>query len=169
MQPADYVGSGGAAKFLDVLEKQVIPAVEQRYAIAGPQRVVVGKSLGGLAAAFALLSRPQLFSHYLIISPALWWDDYFFDFDQRAIGQLEQQTHKNKLQSPVGVYIAMGDGEERLGMLADVNVFARSLRLRNDPNLALKVQQLPGEIHQTIFPAGYVYGIRHLLGQSRGK
>lgn len=169
LRPAEYIGSGGAGKFLDVMEKQVIPTVEKHYPMAGSQRVLVGKSLGGLAATFTLLTRPQLFSHYLIISPALWWDDYFFNFEQRAIGQLEQSTKKNKLQSPVNVYIAMGDGEERLGMLADVNVFARSMRLRNDANLTLKVQQLSGEVHETMFPAGYVYGIRHLLGQSRAK
>ncbi len=144
--------------------------MERRYTAVGPQRVVVvGKSLGGLAATYALLSRPQLFSHYLIISPALWWDDYFYSFELRAIGRLEQQSKLTQLSSPTSVYIAMGDGEDRLGMLADVNVFARALRLRNDPNLALTVQQLPGELHTTIFPAGYVYGIRHLLGTAKTK
>jgi predicted alpha/beta superfamily hydrolase len=169
LRPAEYIGSGGAGKFLDVMEKQIIPTIEKRYATVGSQRVVAGKSLGGLAASFALLTRPNLFSHYLIISPALWWDDYFLNFDQRAIGQLEQQTKKNKLQSPVSVYIAMGDGEERLGMLADVTVFARSMRLCNDANLTLKIQQLSGEIHETMFAAGYVYGIRYLLGQTHSK
>ncbi len=169
LQQKDYVGSGGAEKFLDVLEKQIIPLVEERYPATGSQRVIVGKSLGGLAATYALLSRPQLFSHYLIISPALWWDDFFYSHEQRVIGRLEQQGKNTKFAAPISVFVAMGDGEERLGMLADVHIFARAMRLRNDPNLTLKVQQLSGELHETIFPAGYVHGIRHLLGTAKTK
>jgi hypothetical protein len=40
----------------------------------------------------------------------------------------------------------------------------RALRLREDANLDLRIQILSGEIHETIFPAGYAYGIRYLLG-----
>jgi len=56
LRPAEYIGSGGAEKFLDVMEKQVIPTVEKHYSTVGSPRVVVGKSLGGLAATIQPLS-----------------------------------------------------------------------------------------------------------------
>jgi predicted alpha/beta superfamily hydrolase len=40
-----------------------------------PYRVLVGHSLGGLFAVYALMTRPDVFQGYIAISPALWWDD----------------------------------------------------------------------------------------------
>jgi tetratricopeptide (TPR) repeat protein len=37
--------------------------------------VLIGHSLGGLFAVYALLNRPELFRGYLVTSPSLWWDD----------------------------------------------------------------------------------------------
>ena len=163
LRPVGYEGSGGGPAFADVLEKQVIPYIEKTHSVDSARRVIVGKSMSGLAAAQILLTRPQLFTDYLLISPALWWDDYFKPFEQRAIARLETASHATKMTRPTQVYISAGDGEERLGMLADVYVFGRSLRLRNDKALDLKVQVLANEIHETAFAGGYTQGLRHVF------
>lgn len=163
LQPVDYEHSGGAPAFLDVIEREIIPLVETRYSVDAATRVLVGKSYGGLLAATALLSRPGLFSHYLITSPALWWDDYFTEYPPPAVMRLEQQSHETRLERPTRVWIGMGQGEERLGMLADVYVLGRALRLRNDPRLDLAIDVLPGEDHSSIYIPAFARGMRHLL------
>src|SRR5229473_1892795 len=76
-------GSGGAAAFLQFLEKEMMPAVEARYKVDAHRRSLFGHSLGGLFAVYVLFHQPELFDSYLITSPALDWDhDVTWKFEQ---------------------------------------------------------------------------------------
>jgi predicted alpha/beta superfamily hydrolase len=163
LQPIDYEHSGGGPAFVEVVAREIIPFVEQRYGVSRETRGLVGKSMGGLLATTALLTRPSLFSHYLIISPALWWDDYFVDYRDRAIMRLERESHDLKLATATRVWIGMGSGEERLGMLADVYILGRALRLRNDRQLDLIIDVIPDEVHESVFMPAFARGMRRLL------
>ena len=66
--------SGGADRFLDFIQQELMPAIESRYRVA-PYRIFSGHSLGGLLAIHALITRPDLFNAYIAVSPALQWDD----------------------------------------------------------------------------------------------
>lgn len=66
--------SGGAERFRQFLETEVLPFVEGRFR-AGPRRALMGESLGGLFVVDTLLHQPSLFHDYVAISPSLWWDD----------------------------------------------------------------------------------------------
>ena len=66
--------SGGAAKFLDFFEKELIPYVEATYRTE-PFRLFAGHSLGGLFALWALVERTGLFHATIAVSPTLDWDD----------------------------------------------------------------------------------------------
>jgi predicted alpha/beta superfamily hydrolase len=67
---------GGADKFLDFIEKELIPQVEKTYRTA-PYRVFAGHSLGGLLAMHAFATKNELFNAYIAVSPSLWWDNQF--------------------------------------------------------------------------------------------
>ena len=67
--------SGGGDQFLEFMEKELIPYVEERYPVTG-YRTFVGHSFGGLTTVYALHSRPELFNNYVAIDPSLWWDDW---------------------------------------------------------------------------------------------
>ena len=70
-----WTGSGAGAKnFLSFIADELIPTIEHKYRTR-PYRVLVGHSLGGLFAIYALTTRPDVFNAYLAISPSLWWDD----------------------------------------------------------------------------------------------
>jgi len=58
--------SGGGDKFLDFMEKELIPYVEETYPVTA-YRTFVGHSFGGIAAINALYSRPGLFNNYVQI------------------------------------------------------------------------------------------------------
>jgi predicted alpha/beta superfamily hydrolase len=66
--------SGGADRFLDFIQTELVPEIEKRYRTA-PYRIFAGHSLGGLLAIHALITRPNLFNAYIAVSPSLQWDD----------------------------------------------------------------------------------------------
>jgi predicted alpha/beta superfamily hydrolase len=66
--------TGGADKFLDFIQTELMPEIDKRYPTE-PYRILVGHSLGGLFAVHAMVARPDLFNAYIASSPSLWWDD----------------------------------------------------------------------------------------------
>ncbi|MGA7379975.1 MAG: alpha/beta hydrolase-fold protein [Terriglobales bacterium] len=66
--------TGGADKFLDFMQTELVPEIDKRYPTE-PYRILVGHSLGGLFAVHAMIARPELFNAYIASSPSLWWDD----------------------------------------------------------------------------------------------
>lgn len=164
LQPADYEGSGGAEAFLDVLETEIIPFIEARYALDASQRGLIGKSYGGLFASYALLTRPELFRQMSIISPSLWWDDFMLPREQRAAMLLEARTHDRLMPAPTRLVFTAGSEEERLGMVTDINVFTEAMLARQDPNLAIAWRVLDGERHESIFPRAIMTSLRLLAG-----
>jgi predicted alpha/beta superfamily hydrolase len=69
-----YPTSGGADKFLDFIQTELMPEIEKRYP-TDPYRIITGHSVGGLFAIHALVARPNLFNACIASSPSLWWDD----------------------------------------------------------------------------------------------
>lgn len=68
--------------YLDLLEHEVLPAVQTRLgAIAlstnAADRALVGTSLGGVSSLYGALTRPQVFGAAVALSPSAWVDDGF--------------------------------------------------------------------------------------------
>lgn len=85
--PSDVGASGGADAFLGFLADELIPLLERRFRTA-PMRVLVGHSLSGLFVLHALARRPELFTGYVAMEPAIWWNDGKAYRDARAALQL---------------------------------------------------------------------------------
>ena len=74
-KPQPYLkNTGGMPNFLRFLKTELIPRIETTYRTA-PYRVLVGHSLGGIAALSALYTIPETFNAYVAIDPSLWYDD----------------------------------------------------------------------------------------------
>lgn len=84
---------GKGEQFLDYIEKELIPHVEARYRSA-PYRIFVGHSVGGLAVVHTLVHRPQLFSSYISLEGALWWDKHRVVKDAKNV--LAQPSYDGK-------------------------------------------------------------------------
>lgn len=66
--------NGGANEFLKFIGSELIPYVDLHYRTR-PYKMLVGHSLGGLFAVYALASDPRLFNAYIAIDPtALSWE-----------------------------------------------------------------------------------------------
>ncbi|MEW6510580.1 MAG: amylo-alpha-1,6-glucosidase [Bacteroidota bacterium] len=73
--------------FVNALSSELIPFLRGRYPLSANPRdnAVMGASLGGLFAAYAALTRSDLFGGYAAQSPAFWWENsrLIDEFDRR--------------------------------------------------------------------------------------
>jgi pimeloyl-ACP methyl ester carboxylesterase len=72
--PGEVGVSGGADAFLSFIADELLPQIDRRYRTV-PMRVLVGHSLSGLLAVYALAQRPTTFTGYVVMEPAIWWND----------------------------------------------------------------------------------------------
>lgn len=66
--------SGGADKFLRFLKEELRPFIDQTYTTSGTN-ILFGHSLAGLFATYSFLKEPELFDHYIISDPSLWYGE----------------------------------------------------------------------------------------------
>jgi len=156
------VRTGGAGEFQRVLIEEIIPWVEDRYPVS-EVRGLVGDSLGGLFAARVLLRSPKTFSRYMILSPSLWWGGgAIFEEASRELATMKELSAR--------VFLAVGELEEdeEVDMVADMRRFARILRQRDLPGLALQTALFPDETHLSVPSASFSRGLRFLFAPVEG-
>jgi len=70
--PADDMvdGQGGAPKFHDFLEKELLPKVESKYRVDPDRRILVGQSRGGYFVLYSAITKPSLFWGRIASNPS---------------------------------------------------------------------------------------------------
>lgn len=136
----DFPTSGGSAKFIRFIEKELQPYIQKNYS-HNQATTIIGQSLGGLLAAEILLKKPGLFNKYLIVSPSLWWDN----------GSLlagASKLLKNAASNTVKAYISVGtEGKQ---MEADAKKLSVLLQSSGNKNLTTTFLAMPRYTHLTI-------------------
>lgn len=136
-----YPTTGHSEAFIRFLELELQPYIQSVYKTQ-ETRYLIGQSLGGLLATEILLKKPELFSHYLIVSPSLWWDnESLLDQARPLIGQ---QAALNKY-----VYISVGKQEDKI-MQREAKQLAGILKGAQKPGLTVVFLPLAKENHATI-------------------
>lgn len=148
-----YPTTGGSAKFIAFLEKDLQPYITQHYRVRR-NRTLVGQSLGGLLAAEVLLHYPSLFEQYAIISPSFWWNNESLLEDAPAL------LH-SVLKKPVSVYLSVG--EEGDIMKNDATRFAAILKAANPQLISAHYVPMPEENHLTILHRSLYGGLDTLF------
>jgi len=146
--------SGGAPKFLEFIRTELIPQIDREYRTLPGVRGLVGHSYGGLFASWVLLTAPDTFSRYIIVSPSLWYADRFmFDLEKTSA-----------ISARARVYMAVGatEGNEQHDMVVDLERMAKQLAQR--PSLAVKHEVFEGETHDSVFPTALARGLNFVFG-----
>lgn len=156
---------GQAAAYLQFLREEALPVLERRYRIDPSRRIFVGHSYGALLGLHVLFTQPSLFSHYILGSPSLWFDQHqTFATERRYAAQ-----HKT-LAARVRVFIG-GEETVRQGrgrdMVGDLARFSAQIRQRNYLGLDWASSVLPGEDHATVFPLLITRGLMWALPEAR--
>ncbi|WP_223191917.1 alpha/beta hydrolase [Pseudoalteromonas piscicida] len=63
---------GKTAEFTAFLTQELFPFIESQYSLK-PNRTLVGYSNGGIFGLHTFLSKPEIFTNYLLVSPPGWW------------------------------------------------------------------------------------------------
>lgn len=136
--------SGGASKFLSFIVNELIPFIEPKYRIKNDDRTLIGHSLGGLFVGYTLLQEQRIFNRYVMISPALFWDNNYLLNCEKTF------YDKTKSLNAV-VYTSVGSLEESW-FLQSWKEFTISLKQHDYNGLKLTAEISPNETHYTIIP-----------------
>ncbi|WP_428407037.1 alpha/beta hydrolase [Hyphococcus sp.] len=150
--------SGGGPDFAKVITNEILPLIGERYRTDNSERVFVGHSYGGLFGAYLLLSHPEIFNRYILVSPSLWFNDKMMFAAAQNAKPFGRKTY---------VYMGVGSWEEQpersYAMVSDLSAFAAALATHDDPNLVMETRVFDDETHASIYPAVLSTGIRHLF------
>jgi predicted alpha/beta superfamily hydrolase len=148
---ADFPTSGGGNKFLDFLDREVFPEIEENYRTQ-PYRIFAGHSFGGLTVIYTLLTRPEMFNAYLAASPALFWDEQYVT--RRLPALAAKQTKRKRI-----IFVGLGDEPE---LIKEYTSFKNKILLAGPKNLDYEFKLFPGENHASAILPEYYYGLKNI-------
>jgi predicted alpha/beta superfamily hydrolase len=147
--------TGHAAEFLATIETEIIPFVEREYRADPTHRVLGGASLGGLFTLYAMYSRPDLFSAWVAVTPAVALNDgWLLGYEQKfaqAGGRLKGR-----------LFVSMGENENP-GYLAGVLRYNSRIASRRYQDLAYQFRIIDGERHAGMQLESYTRGLRFVF------
>ncbi len=135
--------TGGANKFSDFIDEELIPEVEKELP-AGNHRVLIGHSFGGRFGLDFILNYPNVFHSAILIDPSLWWND----------GEILTLIEENKRAfSNTLIYLSeAGREKESLDLFHSL---PSSLQTIN-----FKIEEFPEENHISTLPQAIFQGIK---------
>ncbi|MDK1287697.1 alpha/beta hydrolase [Pseudoalteromonas umbrosa] len=143
--PRGPVGAGGGGdKFLDFLEKELIPQVNKAYR-TNSFNVLAGHSIAGLLVIHSFQSRPKLFQGHLAFSPAVWWG-------ARETAKATQKYVTSK--QPIKNYLYMNIGSEGGEMRAVYDSLSQTILRNRNLDLDLRLDEFNDDAHDFTMAAG---------------
>jgi predicted alpha/beta superfamily hydrolase len=123
--------TGGAPQFLNFIETQLIPKIEQDFNTdtTRTSRVILGHSYGGLFGGYAYCENNKVFGNYILLSPSFW-------FDNLATLQMEKENRAFNKGIRQLVYMGIGEAENYGRMQAPFEAFFQTLH-NNYSNIKL--------------------------------
>lgn len=152
--PRGPVGEGGGGdKFLDFMEKDLIPTINERYRTSN-FNVLVGHSIAGLLVIHSFQSRPNVFQAHLAFSPAVWWGE------RETAEATKQYVATNK---HIQNYLYMGMGSEGGEMRQVYDSLAQTILRNRNTDLNLRLDELEHEPHDFTMAAGLYNALKGLF------
>jgi predicted alpha/beta superfamily hydrolase len=145
--------SGGADRFLQFVETELVPWVESRYRTE-PFRLFAGHSFGGLFAVHAMATRPGLFNAVISVSPTLGWRQ----------GEPSRRMQRMLAGHPAvkaSLYVTLGD--EGDVMQSGFDRMKAVLEQHASPNLRWRMVSMKEEDHGSIVLRSYYNGIEAIF------
>lgn len=138
--------SGGAGRFLQFIAQELVPLIESEYRVDRADRTLLGHSMGGSFALYALFHQPNLFQRYVVVSPGL-----TFDYEQKYAEQ-----HDNL---PVRMHLASGELDLNEEELSSFNSFIQTLESRQYTGFRLTHHIIPNCTHCAVVAPAFQEGL----------
>lgn len=147
----DRENYGGAPKFQNFLQNQLIPMVEEKYRSDPKRRIVFGQSLGGQFVLYTAITKPDLFWGHIASNPALHRNlPFFLDIEPANI-----KTNSR-------VFAASGENDDDRFRIPAMAWF-KHWNAKEDHPWKFKTVTLPGETHMSAPPAAFRQGMNWLF------
>lgn len=153
-QQADFPTTGHSADFIRFLQEELQPYIESKFQ-TGPNQYLIGQSLGGLIASELLLHHTAMFTHYLIVSPSLWWDN-------ESLLEDASVRYAAQTQKPAFIYIAAG-ADEPARMKKDASRLYDILKTTPGSHTETLFNLMDDENHATILHNSIYQALIHLF------
>jgi len=158
--PNSGIPEGGADQFLEFIEDSVKPFVNSNFRTDQNRETLVGHSLGGLFAIYALFDERDLFENYVISSPSIWWgNNSGFEYEE-AYAQIHSTLEKR-------VFISSAELEEMEGdktqMVTNARILYQNLNRREYPDLSLEYVLFNDETHLSVMAPATIRGLKFVL------
>ncbi len=101
LNPAMIANAGGGEKFIDFIEKELIPYIDANYPTE-PYKTFIGHSLGGLMVMHTFLHKPELFNAYVAIDPSMSWGQ------QKLLKEIKEASFGEQYQRKT-LYLAIAN------------------------------------------------------------
>jgi predicted alpha/beta superfamily hydrolase len=151
----EFPTAGQSDKFISFIEYELQPYIANKFPV-GPEKIIIGQSLGGLLACEILLTRPHLFNTYLITSPSLWWDN------QSLLKNCDQYLNIEFSHTP-DVYISVGQEEHKV-MIRDAKALYQKIK-KQSSFAEVHFKLMPKEDHATILHNSLYYQFSRILSK----
>lgn len=185
---AGTIKAGGADAFLEFIETELKPYIHKKYKVDSKDATIVGSSFGGMLAAHALVTRPEIFNRYIIGSPSLYWDDGYILKQEEKLGP-KRKDITARVYFYVGGFEAREDVMEMKGfgkgrpaeriaadkeamifmdpyMVRHTQLLEARMALREYPSLTTKFRIYEGETHYTAGKFGLSDALKFVFGHS---
>ena len=151
--------SGKSVLFRKFLKNKVFKKIIESYSINQSKRAFLGHSFGGLFGIYELIKEDILFTDYIIIAPALWWN--------KSNGLYESLKSINKIKdwSP-NLYICYGDAND-LFIVKSTNKFISYLNSNNINRLKYKFIKYSDDDHVSVLPKAIYDGLMYVYQKQR--
>ena len=141
--PPEIARPGGAEDFLSFIGDELVPYIDRHYRTT-PLRVLVGHSLGGLFAIYALGHRPTAFTGYVVMEPSVWWNN-----------GAEVDQAKAMLRDPAARHARV--------MLVNTESWGMDTTQWGSAQPMIRELSAPGETHSSMALTGMSKGLRALF------
>lgn len=142
---------GGAGNFQRVLEEEILPLVEERYAVDKEQRIIFGQSLGGQFVLYTALTRPDLFAGHISSNPALHRNLDFFLENRDVTGETR-------------LFVAVGSNDSPRFKPFSSQWIEHWTSIERKP-FELEAREVPGYGHFSLLPESFRQGLIWVLGE----
>lgn len=158
--------SGDAKAFLEFIELEVIPKIEDELRVDPSFRALAGSSLGGLFSLYAMFEKPDLFQGYIASSPAILWgrrwimqrEIEFFWGDSQELWLDQPQT-----PLPTRLFMTVGAPETEVNWVYEAKAFDSLISNRQYEGFEYEFHTMKGYHHGGVKFPSFARGLPFLF------
>ena len=141
----------GAPYFLQFMEEELIPDIEENYRADSAVRTLMGHSLGGDFSLYALFNAPETFGQIVASSPSC----------NKGCMALEEKYAEANESLPVRLFMSVGEHEGDL--ITNVENLDQTLMASNYDDMTCELAVLNGETHLSARPRAFTTGMKQVF------